>query len=227
MAQRRWECPRCESGLLAPGRMRRDDTRRFCLSCSAKTGRLVERVCPALERQREQAKTERTARATAQRAKQRDRWLVSLVDAGGVERQLDVRAELRRALTDMGYFNGWARGHKPTMDDLSVTIRRGGKRYHTGRAVIAGFRVWFTFGSGASYESGMKVVYHEAAHLASPIDSGHDAQFHRILAEALQKRWPWIVYGSVNPRQQGGCWAMGQRVVDQMEARVRDGGSLA
>jgi hypothetical protein len=211
----------------APQRPRKDDVRRFCKECSWKTGRLVERTSPALERQREQGRARSAARTQRKREQQRQRQLVTLSDAAGRERELDVRAELRRALTSMGYFDGWLAGSTPTMDDLNITIRRGQKHHHSGRAILAGFDVWFTFGSNASYEGGLELIYHEAAHLASPItEKGHGARFHRILADAIQERWPFVTYGSLAPNQPGGCWAMGQRVIRQLEAHTRAGGEL-
>jgi hypothetical protein len=74
--QARWTCLNCGEGGLAPTKPRRDDVRRYCLPCSAKTGRLVERVSPSLERRRE-AQAARTrerskkkkARVSAQRQK--------------------------------------------------------------------------------------------------------------------------------------------------------------
>jgi hypothetical protein len=229
---RTWICDNPNhSGVLAPERMRADDVRRFCWPCSLETGRLVKRHAPALERERERGRVAKAARARQKREKAREHWIVKLNDARGRERELDVRAELRRALTDMGFFDGWSARSKPTIDDLNITIRRGDKHYHTGRAVLGGFDVWFTFGSNASYEGGLELIYHEAAHLASPYQTRtkgvrlqtHTEGFHRILADGLQKRWPWIVYGSLAPRQPGGCWAMGRRIISQMEQRTRDG----
>jgi hypothetical protein len=49
---RRWVCPNCGGAVLAPSRPRKDDVRRFCLKCSAKSGRLIERSCPAAETKR-------------------------------------------------------------------------------------------------------------------------------------------------------------------------------
>ena len=51
--QVRWKCPICDDGLLAPTRPRRNDVRRYCLPCSTKSGRLVDRVAPSLEKKRE------------------------------------------------------------------------------------------------------------------------------------------------------------------------------
>lgn len=51
--QVRWRCQQCDHGLLAPMKPRKNDVRRYCLPCSSKTGKLVERTAPALEKQRE------------------------------------------------------------------------------------------------------------------------------------------------------------------------------
>jgi hypothetical protein len=52
--QVRWKCAICDHGLLAPTKPRKNDVRRYCLPCSSKSGKLVERVAPSLEKQREQ-----------------------------------------------------------------------------------------------------------------------------------------------------------------------------
>jgi len=89
--RRRWVCPNdCGNNVMAPGRMRRDDVRRYCLPCSESTGRLVERLAPALERVREEkaaARRKRERKAAA--AATAKRWC--LVDG------TDVRPMFRRA----------------------------------------------------------------------------------------------------------------------------------
>lgn len=61
----RWFCPRdLHPGVLAPRRLATDDVRRFCLPCSKTVGKLVRRLAPVLEKDRE----ERKARARASRA---------------------------------------------------------------------------------------------------------------------------------------------------------------
>jgi hypothetical protein len=52
--QVRWKCGFCDHGLLAPTKPRKNDVRRYCLPCSSKSGKLVERVAPSLEKKREQ-----------------------------------------------------------------------------------------------------------------------------------------------------------------------------
>lgn len=68
-----WRCPKCQSGVRAPSKPRRDDARRYCLDCTAKTGRLVERTCEHLEKKRAtRAQQHAAKRATAkEKAKQR------------------------------------------------------------------------------------------------------------------------------------------------------------
>ena len=212
----RYVCPNCGSGKLAPERPRRDDVRVYCLACSEKTGRLVKRVSPALERKREAGRARSVAKAQTKRERERAKWIVKLKDANGVLRSLDVRAELARALRDMGY--------RRTVDDVDITIRRGKKPHHSGHAWGV-LRVAFTFGRG-SYEEALTLIYHEAAHLADSCHNGHGVKFHRTLADGLQKRWPWIVYGSLKPNQRGGSWEMHQRPIRQMRDHVRSGGTL-
>ena len=65
--QARWKCPQCGAGILAPTKPRKDDVRRYCLPCSSKNGRLVERIAPALEARREQTVEKRREKARQKR----------------------------------------------------------------------------------------------------------------------------------------------------------------
>lgn len=119
----RWECPNGCAGVLGPQRPRRDDVRRYCLACSAQTGRLVERTAPTLERQRakraEAAAAKRRRRVERETQKQRaHRELhgVDLIDAWQRMLRLPtgklIRREpelvLRRARRDPGKVTGYA-----------------------------------------------------------------------------------------------------------------------
>lgn len=66
----RWECPNGHPAVLSSTRPPKDSVDRYCLPCSAKTGRLVLRVAPALERKREAAQTSAAAKAKAKRARE-------------------------------------------------------------------------------------------------------------------------------------------------------------
>lgn len=65
--QYRWVCPECGVGKLAGKSPRRNATARYCLSCSGHSEVLVERTCPALDKQRglrsERAKVKREGKA--------------------------------------------------------------------------------------------------------------------------------------------------------------------
>lgn len=220
---RRWVCPTCGSGANAPERPRKNDARRYCLDCSAKTGFLVERRAPALEARRATTALRSKDRAAVKREAGRQRWIVRLPDANDVARDLDVRSELRQALRDCGFFDGWARGQAPTIDEIEVIIRRGQKPHHSGRAWESSFRVALTFGK-AGHEDALELIYHEAAHVASQTGVGHGPEFHRRLADALQKRWPWLIYGSIRPN--GGTYYSGERIRRQLRDYVRNGGKL-
>lgn len=87
--QARWVCPRCEHGRLAPTRPRRDDVRRYCLPCSEATGRLVERMAPALERKREarsEALADRRKRKTQRERERQEAYFT--VDGINLEREM-------------------------------------------------------------------------------------------------------------------------------------------
>ena len=77
---KRWKCPTCNSGVLAPGKPRRIDVRRYCLDCSAKSGVLVERVCPTLDKRRVVSKAKSTAKAKEKRVKSSEKYIVEGYD---------------------------------------------------------------------------------------------------------------------------------------------------
>ncbi len=121
MADRRWVCPKCSSGLNAPEKMRRDDVRRFCLACSQATGRMVHREAPALKARRATKAAQRkaaAAQATAERLAERH--------ALGIRRE---RQELLRGV------------HLPTLASRlvakSVPVRRGRRPDDRDRRIFA------------------------------------------------------------------------------------------
>lgn len=61
----RWVCATCGAGANAPSRLAKNDTRRYCLDCSANSRLLVERAAPSLEKRR----ADRATRATERRQK--------------------------------------------------------------------------------------------------------------------------------------------------------------
>jgi hypothetical protein len=90
--QVRWKCPICDDGLLAPTRPRRNDVRRYCLPCSTKSGRLVDRFAPSLEKKREK----RTAIVEQKNKEKRVRVAKKLQP----EKERMRRAKQRQAIFD-------------------------------------------------------------------------------------------------------------------------------
>lgn len=71
---RLYKCPICDAGRKAPDALHPEDARRFCLDCTAKTGRLVRVVAPAVETAKAAAKAarERAAQERRERAELRE-----------------------------------------------------------------------------------------------------------------------------------------------------------
>lgn len=90
--QVRWKCPLCNSGLLAPSRPRKNDVRRYCLSCSGDTGKLVERVAPSLDKQRAVVKEKKQVKEKAKRQKRANARLTN--------RQEETKTKQRQAIFD-------------------------------------------------------------------------------------------------------------------------------
>ena len=152
--RRRWDCPTGEHpGHLAPARMRKDDIRRYCLPCSTKSGRLVERVAPSLVREsaaRAAARAQRTS-AAASRAAEREsrRWM-----SDGV----DMRAEFQRLLAIPVF--GPARS---SLKRLKLSVHRGRRPESSGHHKLQEGVVHVTIGTGPWYLASA-VILHELCH---------------------------------------------------------------
>lgn len=178
MTGRRWVCPTCGSGALAPSKPRRDDVRRYCLDCSKQTGRLVERTCPALDKDRAARAEKRAALTVQKRAKERDAR-----SAGGV----DLIAEARRfwklpALRDQPY---------SSRDLPDITIRRSKTKQHTSGHWYGSWpngRVVVTVGTDPFDAPG--AMLHELVHAACPRGTHHSALFWATLRRAAREAWP-------------------------------------
>lgn len=161
----RWVCPECGDGTLGPRRPRRDNIVRYCLPCSEKAGKLIERSTPALDRQRDKraaALAERRAeRAKRKREKEKRRTHLTLRDAAGRVVELDPAKEARRIAKKAGIADGKVR----------VTWQRRRDGFNTGRAWTRG-RIHLSIGS-QSLEKYCSLVAHELAHFNTPWDEHH------------------------------------------------------
>lgn len=193
--QRRWTCPRCGAGKLAPSKPRRDDVRRYCLACSEATGRLVERTCAALEAKRVESAEQRAARAKARRAaearrraEQRERVAAHLSYwsplTGRIE---DARRDVVKVWKVARRIEPGLRAQPP-----EIVASRGHASYaYTSRAEIHLCR-------GSDWHT----LVHEVAHfvqaergLARRSDGKravHDRAFYRILRDLVEKLVPGL-----------------------------------
>jgi len=179
---KRWVCPLCGSGKLAPGKPARDDARRFCLPCSGKTGKLVERVSPAAQRAAAEREERRVAAAERGRARRASR---SLQERERAAAEAEVYPGVLRVL-----LRRWARLNEWGADlrDLKMSVRRRADAYSTGHAYYRAARITLTVGT--SEGDGYATLLHEMAHHAghrrpgpARID-GHGHAYYRMLARA-------------------------------------------
>jgi hypothetical protein len=181
VANRIWVCndPN-HSGVRAPGRMRRDDIRRFCWPCSQATGYLVERHAPALERKRKAAKAQRQEREQRQREQVRETRMSREVIDG-----VDIRKEVARlirlpALRDE--LPRYLRGKR-----VPLTLHRGDHSSYSGHAVSRGW-VHLTLGR-ISAPMVRAIVCHELAHYALPDDVHHDGRWQRCYVRVVNEAY--------------------------------------
>jgi hypothetical protein len=175
---RRWNCPKCQGGLNAPGRMRKDDIRRYCLGCSKATGRLVQRVCPALEKERTEREAKRNEKVRTTRAKQsarrrerkdqeNERWAMP---------GFDIRKE-----ADALWRLFCKRDPRLRTDTPRIELRRNGRRGRSGggTAYIGPRKIRLT-PTGPRWWVWTMLV-HELAHIAV-----HSGGHPRVLYEAMK-----------------------------------------
>lgn len=212
----RWACPSCGDGKLAPSRPRRDDVRRYCLSCSEESGRLVERVAPALERKR----TERSARlaekrkAAARRATDRERARYTVA---GIE----LREEMARYLR-LPLFKSMRR-HPPKL----TVSRRSSYPSKLGYASPWENAITVFDYPGCTEHDVRETLLHEMVHILSGVERGsahwHGPRFHKTMREAARQAWgnrPARCAGEPLPRPLRRALAAGRR------AGLAPGGTL-
>lgn len=192
----RWKCPTCNGGLLAPTRPRLNDVRRYCLPCSAKAGVLVQRIAPALEKQREIKTQQRRAKAQTERAKSAARNAPMKAQAKATKqrnaifnkeadklwvlfqnaiphRNIGSRPPLRIVFTRQN------RGASGVWNGINATIR-------IGRGSEGGVRTW-------------EVLAHELCHAAHRRSGQggekHGREFYTLLRTVTEARWKVVIDG--------------------------------
>jgi hypothetical protein len=195
----RWECPNgLHPSALGPSRPKKNATIRYCWPCSEEAGVLVERVAPALERQRNR---KRAARQREQeRAERAAAFLVPVVNADLNEVVLDARDLLGQAWRTDALRDGerppglsvrrgsaeQGRGHparRPVNPDIRFDDRVSGHATPHERRIV------LTVGPGLGEAWLRAIVVHEAAHIACP-DEGHGSLWRSRYVRAIRELYP-------------------------------------
>ena len=183
---RRWTCPECGAGVLAPERMHKLDPRRYCLVCSGKPGvkRMVERTCPALEKRRGHAAAKRATKAAKAKAKREALPYAQRHDL--------IRADFNKLLRLPEWRDDFER-RPPRLD----VIRNRKQPYVTGHCWTEWGRITITVGWTQSRGAIVKLLVHELAHAYCPPKEWHGDRFKSVEREMLnQAREAGILGGS-------------------------------
>jgi hypothetical protein len=119
-----WRCPNCSSGARAPDRLDHLDVRRWCLQCSRRTGKLVERTIPSKETEGRRRADARAA-ATAKRQERR-----AIAEAAAKSRVQDLASAFDREICDAA---DWLRAWAPRLVKLPSLRRAFAENYPDGR----------------------------------------------------------------------------------------------
>lgn len=197
-----WRCPQCDTGIRAPERLRKIDVRRYCLTCSERTGLLVERTIPSRNAERARSKLLRKE----QEAKVRERVAAKRAEHARSERGR-LEAFARMALKLDAYIGlGWrtvdfkirlARPTKLIVDEPRIriidgqeihdTITYGGHRQEMSSGHAYGnHRFVITAGSDAA--DARATILHEIAHCAAGyVDGPHNDKWRSVFASAVHE----------------------------------------
>jgi hypothetical protein len=194
--KKRWDCPNgVHAGVLAPAKMRRIDVRRYCLACSEKTGVLVERTCPAKER--EQAKRKETRRKKGERRADGDREK-KIANARARTRRrherenvlgLHVPSHFYRVCRQTSMVVRTLETLERPMPTVKVRRRHSGT-YTTGHAYTASARVVLTVPTECTWGKLAVIVAHEVAHVCTADEEHHGPAWRNMFLAILEK-----VYG--------------------------------
>jgi len=196
----RWKCPNCNSGLLAPTKPRMNDVRRYCLPCSAKTGKLVQRISPALEKKKAEKKVAATKRTSSKREtvskkkevqKNRTKQIKRVQTFGREGFHIEREAKKIWKLLEP-YHNGKS-FPKIQMQERGLTVEgetvwrsTGGV---AGLAYIGENKIWL------KVFPDWETLAHELCHLAVGVRKGlqnrraHDKVFYDCLRDVAQRRF--------------------------------------
>lgn len=163
-----WRCPDCEGGIRAPSRMKRNDVRRYCLTCSESTGFLVERTAPALDKVRAIKKQRRTAKR---------RRTAAQANAAGVVRHSFNGVDMRSVLFSILRLEVYKRYSRFRSVPKFVFRKSKSKPYTSGTAWPGLNRFVITAGRDQEPCEVIEVMLHEVAHLLCHPKVGHTGEY--------------------------------------------------
>jgi hypothetical protein len=201
--QVRWKCPNdIHAGVLGPSRPRRDNLCRYCIPCSQRVGKLVERVAPTVEKQREvQAAHAKQKRETkTRRAKEKEK--AYYVIAG-----VNLQAEMKR-LVKLKAFGGRQGRMARQIPNLVVRRCKSHPRTRLGSASPWENKIIVAAYPGQDAADVRETLIHELVHIYCGYDRSdkrhwHGTEFRSKFREAVEEAygfWPRITsayHGSV------------------------------
>jgi hypothetical protein len=195
--QVRWVCPNgLHPGVLGPTRPRRDNIVRYCLACSEKAGKLVEREAPALVKKRSERQQVTQSRAKLKQQREREaarrQTHIPVREVDGSLGEIDVKRTIRRMMklavikeyADKHYY--WSRLPEPTIRYSEH------KPYTSGHAHTGSYVFTITVPRRGLREEIEETILHEICHLILPSEEWHGRRFRRVLTLAAREYWPGI-----------------------------------
>lgn len=207
--QVRWGCPNdLHPGVLASTRPPKDSLIRYCLPCSEKTGRLVLRVAPTLERQRAASATASAAKAAAKRtreAKARKRRKLAENERYTVD-SVDLRDEMKR-LVKLRAFGGRDGRLFKSPPELTISKRSCYPASRLGFAEPWRNRISICTYPGQTLADARETLVHELTHIAVGQSrdhvSWHGPGFHEKMTAAFKEAYKVLPIGVRNNSYHG------------------------
>jgi len=179
---KRWKCPQdIHPGVLAPSKPRKNDIRRYCIPCSQKSGRLTERIAPAVAKARAVAAERAVKKAVVKKARAKAHTAAYYTVAG-----INALDYARKLATLPAFSKVKARTVQVEMHRTSKGSRIHGRAHS--RATIELFVAPFWTETMLRH-----TILHELAHHQAPpkfakrVWSVHHSGFQRVLARATKQ----------------------------------------